>query len=310
MRILIFLIAVIFVGNTANAQSIKLKLGECGSLFGGINPKFSSEMIVWDDVSIALDSLPWADTPYASDFERNATITMRSELHRAYTNENPGDLGNIEVPAGSEQFVADELAQAGIIRDATYPEGFCGGGDISYFVVSLSAAHSDLRQRDAFSSYISTKLEDYIVKGSLIGRKKERRTTVSNLPPHTPRKTVTVYVPSEVSRGDGYPNEWDKFDVVFRLARVSPRNYVIAVHTEGLKSAPRSRWRESAPSDQHYRAASDDWVDYEGEFLAAESVARFFAAKPSHCMVTNLDIDRAAFPFGCDGNVELALETD
>ncbi len=201
---------------TAVAQGVELEIDECGGLFGMLHPEFSRKMKRWDQVSKALDGIAWADTPFNFDYDESEKMTLRSELKRAFTPE-PGDLGNIGVPTGSEQVIADELKRAGIIIDASYGEGYCGGGDISYFVVSKSSIIFDLSKSDGFSSYVSSTLEAYVSKSTLKGKKKERRTTISPLPPHTPRKTVTVYVPSEISRGPSYTGLWDKFDVVLSV---------------------------------------------------------------------------------------------
>ncbi len=47
-------------------------------------------------------------------------------------------------------------------------------------------------------------------------------------------------------------------------------------------------------------------IDYEGEYIAAESIARHFGVQPENCVVQAEGIEPERMPFGCSADPELA----
>lgn len=273
---------------TAAAEDLRLGLTDCGGVFGGINPKFSSDIKFDKDIDRRLKHEKWADTMFYSDaFDERTTI--RRSLHESFRllTKNKEPFANVVTPTGSEQFVANELYRLGIIRGATRPESYCAGVDESYFVVSKKSVRNSLVQSEYFSDYIRGRLTEFIIKDRDRGDLKEGRVSASPIPPKYPRKVVTLYVPGALSRGTRYGDIWDKFDVVFTLGLETKDYFVILLYVDHLESAPKVALRHTAPSDEFFkRRGGGDSNDVE-EFKITGIVAKFLAGSGDRCVVNS-----------------------
>jgi hypothetical protein len=144
----------------------------------------------------------------------------------------------------------------------------------------------------------------YVAKGQVSGTSDEGSLVVSPIEPHYATKKFTVAIPSEVSRGSQAQGTWDKFDILFAMFASRASDFVIVVHTEGLKIAPKTALRVRPPTSEHFRAIGDSSV-YQAEYIAAASVARFIAGASSRYKVEAEGFSsQDEGPFKCSSQVE------
>lgn len=297
------------------AYSYDLGKPGCGGEYGGISIYFSGEMGDFSDVEAKLSMLPWAKKTYSLiNAGEKHDASLQSEIKKAwentqsrrYTTEN----GNIDVPIGSERFIAQSLTDIGVISAATHPVGVCGGTEVSYVFIAKSAVTGDLCDATNFANFLRDKMGKYITKGQVSGTLEEGSLAISPIEPHYAIKKFTVSVPSEISRGSPAQGTWDKFDIFFAMLASRSNDFVVVIHSEGLKVAPRTALRASPPSSEHFRAISsgDSHADYQAEYITAASVASFMGEAASKCKIeTDGFSAETDGPFKCGSKSELRL---
>jgi hypothetical protein len=272
----------VLLGSQAHAYD--LGHPNCAGEYGGLALHFHKNIQGFRDIEQKLKSIPWATKEYEIMEWEHRKTSLYNEIKMLFTRgeEAGSERYDIHVPIGSERFIAKYLADAGIINYATHAVGACGGADIVYMIIRKLDSGGDLFIPNYFSSMLFDYMSRYVNKGTINGDIFDGRLVVSPIEPRLPTKQFTVVVPSEVTRVS-IKNKWDKFDVYFSLFVKRKDDYVIAIHTEKLREAPRTTSRTTPPSEEHFRPLSID--NYRAEYIAAASIARFFVKSERRCRV-------------------------
>jgi hypothetical protein len=244
-------------------------------------------------LSDRLANVPNSDKLYSPDEDfypyndKPGTTSIGEQVLKAWRQQN-SDGANVVLPIGSEKIVAQQLVDEKVITHAGYLRGECGGGEVSFFVVPKRISLGNLVEGLAFERFLRDGLKIYAqenkVENSIyFGTVSIGKLYVSPIEPHYPKKRFTLVVPSEVSRGNDNGGVWDKFDIVFSLYRSTKNAFVIELHSENLRHAPRRT--EKPPSKEHFKSREEGDPDYEAEYIVAASVARHFGEKPENCLV-------------------------
>jgi hypothetical protein len=196
------------------------------------------------------------------------------------------------------------LVNKKIIDRANYSFGYCGGAEISYFVLLGTFVGSTIVNVNNFNNFIQKGLSKFYVERSkddlsLIADITNTKISVSPFKPNYPTVRSSARVPSEVSRKTTETNMWDKFDVVFSLYRVEGKKVVIELHAKNLRRAPRVKNRNNPPSSEHFRGVNSE-NDYEAEYIIAAGIARYFVKEDNDCVVlTEGFYSKDQWPFRC-----------
>jgi hypothetical protein len=261
----------------------------CGGEYGGLNLTFPNGVTKFSQIEQKLASLPSAKAKFSIPGEKPGTFearTLYAEVKETFSRADNWVKNNITVPIGSEQFIAQSLTNAGVIKRAQFAKGFCGGAEISYAYVAKNDAVGDLTQSKNFEGYLSTVLQSYVQTKGSMGVFDEGPLVVSPIEPYYPLKRYTVVVPSEVSRGPQAKGTWDRFDAIFALYKSTTQEFLVVVHTENLRIAPKVAVHNTPPSVEHFRPVGDkDMAAYQAEYVVAASIAKFMAGSSAKCKV-------------------------
>ena len=308
------LISLVFTSK--QAASYDLGPEQCGRIYGAISIEFSREVASHDDIRKKMASFEefyqtFGTTSYLFDFSaKNETTSIKKEVLSVFKGDDPtrGGSFDILVPVGSEQYIAERLIEVGIVKSAAREMGGCSATDLVALKVAKKGNFTDPIE---FSQFLEKKLLRYVSQKNgesrLMGSLQKGRAVKSPIKPGYPIVTFKVVVPSEVSRSTPNQFVWDMFEIVFSLANENKSNYDVLVYAQELKTAPRTRFRETAPSKEHFRIMEENRTD--NEFLVAGSVASFLAEKQEDCIVDSvlLEID-ASIQFPCNGDREKLTE--
>lgn len=293
----------------------------CGGLYGLININLSKAIKNDGDVRRKLSNIPWGVQKYKApkyfvasgnkDEVTSLVDEVTAALHSledwrsnygSNVRSTPGT--DIFVPIGSEEFVAKSLIKAGVISKATRAIGGCGGTDL----VALRLDDKDIFKDPAgLQNYLFNSLQKYVEFGRRKGLIQRGRTTVSPFPPHFPTVELKIIVPSEISRATKRDNLWDKFTMIFSVANYRAKGYDVVAYAMEMTHAPRSIWRDVAPSDDYFKLSTGSRIDE--EFTAAASVVRFLAKSPEDCITDTLGPALDSVPqFECKGDPDSLAE--
>jgi hypothetical protein len=207
---------------------------------------------------------------------------------------------DISVPIGSERFIAKSLKSASIVDSATYAQGVCGGTETNYAYISKNGAIPNLTDSNKFLEFVRSKVATYISGGRYPGTMDDGPLIVAPIDPHFAMKRFTVAVTSDVSRGPQAVGTWDRFDLVLALYQSTPTDFVVAVHAEDLRTAPKTALRGNPPTVEHFRPIGSAAERYDPENIVAAGVARFLAGSSSRCRAQNDGFDASTDgPFQC-----------
>ncbi|RDJ17253.1 hypothetical protein B5K05_04045 [Rhizobium phaseoli] len=269
------------------AQAYDLGKTECGGEYGGLSIVFSKKMKSFKDVEARLAEADWSNKKYVNGFDTgSAKTTVLLELKDVWKTGSPYNMNccgqnDFPVPIGSEKYIAETLMKAGIAQSITHARGYCGGAEISYAAVR-KAAVGDISNGQKFESFIRSAVERYVAPAGDSSAIVEGPLSIAPIPPRYPTKRLTVIVPSTVSRGKRAEDTWDKYDLIATLLAPRGSDYLVVVHTENLRVAPKVNSRKTPPTNEHFRALNED-ISYEAEFVAAASFGFFLGGSSSRC---------------------------
>jgi hypothetical protein len=297
----IFFLPTISIGS---ARAYDLGRPHCGGVYGGLNIWFSRKLSNFSDVDRRLAEYPWAKTRYRG-LIGSATTTLSEELKRVWPKREHGrgehglDDLDIDVPIGSEQYIAQKLVSAGIAERLTYASGVCGGADVSYAVISKDIAKADLTSPKEFADFLRAAVQKYLETKARNGTVSEGPLVVAPVEPHYAIKRFTIAVPSEASRGPQAKGTWDKFDIIFALFSVTTEAFNVVVSADKLTVAPKTSARDTPPTAEFFKAVNFDaggYMDYTEEYIVAAGMALFIAGAPRKC-----DVEGEGFSATKDG---------
>jgi hypothetical protein len=288
-------ILVIFA-STVHSDAYDLGERKCGGEYGGLNLQYSRSMHSFTDVDKLISSMPWTKKEYPVLSQKRVTSVYQEVMDTFSRHDAGGETYDVYVPIGSEQFIAEDFVRVGIISKATFANGACGGAEVSYAYIPQTVG--DLINSRNFVDYVSGVLKNFIHVGGANGLVNEGPLNLSPVEPYYPTKRFTVAVPSELSRGSDARGTWDRFDIVFALYQKTAKDFLVVIHAEDLRTAPKLASHTTPPSVEHFRRLGDD--QYGAEYIVAAGLANYMTGSPSLCKVLAEGFDAAEEgPFRC-----------
>ncbi|MBW9070631.1 hypothetical protein [Agrobacterium pusense] len=296
---------IIFTSGSAFAE---LQQRECGPLYGGLSFIFN-QGVRPSALASKFKDLPWARQTYesyefAEEKTRHASFYARLKSSPLYS--YTAGASGIDVPIGSEEFLAAKLRATGLVHDVALQWGDCGGAEIAYFSLGDLKDQKNLILPANFQKAMGKASTDYAKSKNVLGLTSSGEIEVKNfttfpIEPSLPLGRIRFRVASEISRDRSSNATWDQFDAVFSLWKLRNANSFVTVSIENYKNAPRAG-RRVPPSAEHFRQVDHDnsWDD---EAVISSSIAAFFANYfDGKCVVDGEGFGSGddGNPFGCD----------
>lgn len=314
-----YVISLCFISFPLSVKAYDLGPELCGGVFGSINIEFSDKINSQDTLEKMLTRIDWIRKPFRNIrytfgfMERDGSNNLYDEIINSYrisSKDGTEPSGDIFVPTGSEELVADELHRRGIIDRASHAMGGCGEMEISVFFIP--DGDKKIENSEFFYNFIINGLKKFLSKSvlglSISGIIQSGRVENQPVPPHYPVMEIPIVAASEISRDEVRERSWDSFKAVFRLVKLYPKGYAVMVYTTDFKNAPRSILRDHPPSRRYFRENQNRMAD---EFLSSAIIARFFGGSSSNCIADGLDEDENDDRFPkCDIDREYLTEND
>ncbi len=256
-----------------------LERRSCGSLYGGLSFIFKKS-VTPEKLAKQFESMDWARETYETNVhDRRRVASFYARLKTAPYYSYVSGASGIDVPIGSEDYLAKQLSQTGLVYDVALPWGDCGGAEIAYFSLGKLKDQMSLRQPANFQNVIQSAAVSYVESRRVPGLQRAGITelksfTVFPIEPHLPLGRVRFRLASEISRDQSSNNTWDQFDVVFNLWKLDEADSLVTVVIEKYKTAPRAG-RDNPPSAEFFRDDSEDHWDR--EYIISGSIAAHFA---------------------------------
>lgn len=290
-----------------SASAFDLGKPGCGGEYGGLSILFSRNMKKFSDIDARIKNISWIKKKYlvlgGGDYPSTST-SVYNELKDAWQrepNKNGLDTGDFSVPIGSEEYIAEALYKTGIAKSISHAAGICGGAEVIYALVKRSSVGA-IENPVNFEAFAEAAVLSFVAKAGASYSFTEGPLAIPPMEPFRATKRFTIAVPSVVSRGPQWNSTWDKYDLVLGLLAPRGSDYVVVVHTEGLRTAPKLNGRTKPPSNEHFRGTNsgDSLTDYQAEFVAAASFGQFLAGDSRRCRVDVEGIDAEMLkPFSC-----------
>ncbi len=279
-------------------RSVAYDLGprKCGGEYGGLNLSYSESVHGFSDIEKRLSSMPWTKKEYQVLSQKRVTSVYK-EVSRTFSiGDAGGETNDVYVPIGSEQYIVETFLKSRIIKKATLANGACGGAEISYAYIPLTVG--DLVSSRNFVDYVSGVLKGYIHMRNANGTMDEGPISLSPIEPYYATKRFTVAMSSDLSRGSSVSGTWDRFDIVFALYQKTAKDFLVVIHAEDLRTAPKLASHANPPSLEHFRRLGDD--QYGAEYVVAAGIANHMTGSPALCKVEAEGFDaRSEGPFRC-----------
>lgn len=282
----------------------ELSLMGCGPPYGGLSYVINKG-ITAVEVAKKFENLPWARERYdaieyidGQPSNRSASFHARLRTSKKYS--YGGGSWQIDVPVGTEEFLAQKLRETGMVSRVALPYADCGGAEVAYFSLGKLKDQLALKIPANFQNFIADAAQKYIRSRSIgglseVGAAEVKNFTAVPIPPNLPVGRVRFRVASEISRDRSTNSTWDEFDAVFMIWKLEERESLVSVSVERYKNAPRAG-RSTPPSSDHFKEpqGEDSWDD---EMVISSSIAAYFSKVfKGECVV-----DGEGFGDGDDG---------
>jgi hypothetical protein len=218
----------------------------------------------------------------------------------------------LDVPIGSESYIAQQLRTAKAVESVTLANGDCGGAEVSYFVAQRNSCYvNNIISPPKFQGYINHLLTKFLSgphhNGSF--RIENPSLVTSTVPPHNPTYTINIFADSFVTRR--VAGFWDSFRADFTPAD-TPGNSInevsIIVEVERLTSVPKAG-RKQPPSQS--------WFDHrtENQDVDERTVANLIALSSvstnvGYCVVQGEGYEQQKNVHPCDNIDFTSLDRD
>jgi hypothetical protein len=294
----------------SNAAYAELQVKNCGPLYGGLTFQLKDGTSS-RQLANKFKNVSWARQIYETNNDwagyRNASFYARLLPEKGETS-FPTEQ-SIEVPIGSEEFLASQLRATGLTTDITLLSGGCGGAEVAYFSLGTVRDQQSLKQPANFQNLIRLVSEEYVSSRQIAGLESTgiiemKGFNAFSIPPNLPVGRVRFRVASEISRDDASKKSWDQFDVIFSLWKLENLESLVTVSIERYKNAPRAG-RKLPPGSEYFREpAAEEW---DTEMIISANIAAFFARHfNSLCIVEGEGFfeDSKGYPKYCSDSFE------